>query len=113
MLHTAPRVVGGMLNQLCHEWKLDKAKITEYVENNTSLWNQLTPENWKEIAVLADVLGDLDFITPELVIESIKKDFYQIASLLVNWPEASAWLERQITELKQGIVSTDIDNKDT
>lgn len=113
VMNSAPRVVGGAINAACHEWKLDVAKITWYVQHNESLWRGLTSEQWEEIGKMGEVLGDLDFITPQLMIDSIKADFPKVASLLVNWPEGFAWLEKQVSDLKGGVIGADIDKTET
>lgn len=109
----APRVAGGAINKACHDWKLDVAKVTDYVNRGESLWKELSPEDWQQLASVAEVVGNLDFITPDLLIESIKKDFPKVASLLINWPEATVWLEKQIHDLKGGVQSASIDNQET
>lgn len=95
-----PGIAGGYINELFHQWHVDVAKITQDVQNNRSLWDELTPDKRKELNVLAQKAGNLDFITPEFLINSIKKDFPGVASLFLNWPEAAEWLARQIDDLK-------------
>jgi hypothetical protein len=106
----APGVAEGAINQLFHEANVDVIKLGDYVQNNRSLWDQLTPQQQAELKSLSLWLGDLSFITPELIVNAIKKDFWVVANLLVNWPEAADWLERQINELKERIASMDTGN---
>jgi hypothetical protein len=108
LLEAAPQIISGVIIQLFHQWKLDKAVITEYVNNDVSLWSKMTLRQQKQLTLAATQLGSLDFLTPEFVVESIKDDFLSVASLLVNWPEAGEWLARQIEEIKAGVSNTDI-----
>ena len=108
----APGIAEGAINQLFHEANVDVIKLGDYVQHNRSLWDQLSPQQQAELKSTSLLLGDLDFITPELIVDAIKQDFWLVANLLVNWPEAADWLERQIDELKGGIASIDIENKE-
>jgi len=97
----APQVAGGYINQLFHQWNVDVHKITEDIQSNRSLWEDIKPEQKEQLSSLAARIGNLDFITSELVIESIKTDFPAVASLFLGWPEAQEWLARQLDELKK------------
>jgi hypothetical protein len=108
----APGIAEGTINQLFHEANVDVDKLTDYVEHNRSLWNELNLQQREELKALSLRLGDLSFITSELIVNSIKDDFWLVANLLVNWPEATAWLERQINELKEGVAGMDIDKNE-
>lgn len=98
-----PGIAGGFINELFHQWHVDVAMITQYVQNNQSLWDGLTPDMRNQLGVVAEKVGNLDFITPEFLITSIKKDFSGVASLFLKWPEAAEWLDRQINDLKAGL----------
>jgi hypothetical protein len=100
-----PAITGGFINGFFHEWKVDREKITDYVENDRSLWDNLTPDQQQEINTLTQNI-DLNFVTPVFLINSIRKDFPAVASLFLSWPEAAEWLDRQIQELKGGVEGT-------
>jgi hypothetical protein len=101
LLQIAPGVAEGFINKLFHEWKVDAAKVKQDVLNNKSLLDEMKPEQLEQLKSLKQRVGSLDFITPDLVINSIKDDFPGVASLFVNWPEAKEWLARQIEDLKK------------
>jgi len=107
MKEMAPRIAGGFINEKFHQWKVDVAKITKDVQNNRSLWGDMGPDQRSQVNDLAKRVGALDFITPEFLINSIKKDFPGVASLFLNWPEAAEWLGRQIDDLKAGVNGVD------
>ncbi len=101
MLQMAPGIAGGIINELFHQWKVDRAKVTQDVQHNRSLWEDMKPEQRKQLNSLSKRIGNLDFITTDLVITSIKKDFPLVASLFLGWPKVQEWLERQIEYLKK------------
>lgn len=105
MLEVAPGIAGGIINELFHRWHLDVAKITQDVQRNRSLLDDMEPDQSKQLRTLAKRIGSLDFITADLIITSIKKDFPAVASLFLSWPEANEWLTRQVNDLKKRIDS--------
>ena len=102
LLQMAPRMVSSLVIDLFDDLKLDKAQIQHDVTDNRSLWDALPPDQQRQLRTAAQKLGDLDFLTADFVIQSIKKEprHAQVASLLLNWPEANEWLARQLDELK-------------
>jgi len=102
-LQAAPGIAEGVINQFFHELNVDVAKVTNYVQHNRSLWNELKPEYQEQLRGLGLRLGTIDFITPDLVVNAIKEDFPAVASLFLNWADAGYWLERQVNELREGV----------
>lgn len=103
LMEMVPGMAAGTINEFFHQWHVDVTMITQYVQSNRSLWGGLELEKRRQLAILAQKVDNLDFITPEFLINSIRKDFSGVASLFLNWPKAMEWLERQIEELKEGI----------
>jgi hypothetical protein len=99
----APQVASGFINGMFHQRHVNVTVIQKYVQDGRSLWGELGVDQREEIGALLQKVENLDFITPEFFINSIKKDFSGVASLFLNWPEAAEWLERQISELKSGL----------
>jgi len=104
MLEMIPGMAAGTINEMFHQWHVDVALITQYVRSNRSLWDEMGSDKRRQICLLSQKVGNLDFITPEFLIDSIRKDFPGVASLFLNWPEAAEWLEGQINELKAGAI---------
>jgi len=101
LLHQiAPEIVGGIINEFFHQWRVDVDKVIDNVQRNRCIWDELKPEHRRQLNSLAKKVGDLNFITSTMFINSIKKDFPAVASLFLGWPEAMEWLKRQIEELK-------------
>ena len=103
MLQMAPEVAGGLINGFCHQWNMNVAKVTEDVRENKSFWLKMEPEQHEQLRALAEKLGDVDFLTTDVVINGIKKDFSGIASLFINWEPATKWLTEQIEDIKSKI----------
>lgn len=99
----APGVASGFINEMVSQGHLNVAIVTKYVENNQSLWDGLAPSTRNQLSVVAKKVGNLDFITPEFFITSIKKDFSGVASLFLNWEPAMKWLTGQIEDIKSKI----------
>lgn len=107
MQEMVPGMAAGAITEMFHQWHVDVAMITQYVQNNQSLWGEMDEGKRRELAVLAQKVGNLDFITPEFLINSIRRDFPGVASLFLNSPSAGEWLKRQIEELKEGVNSVE------
>lgn len=102
ILQMAPRMVSRLVVDLFDELKLDKVQIERDVAANRSLWEALSTNQQEQLRTAAQKLGELDFLTADFVIQSIKDEprHAQVASVLLNWPEANEWLTRQLDELK-------------
>lgn len=96
-------MAAGAITEMFSNWGVTVAMITEYVQSDRSLWGEMESGKRSQLGVLAQKVGNLDFITPEFLINSIRKDFPGVASLFLNSPSAREWLERQIEELKAGV----------
>jgi len=101
LLEMAPGIAGGFINDLFHSWKVDVAKITSHVKNDTCLWEKVTDEQWSQLKAASDRVEGFDFLTVDLIIDSIKKDFPGVASLFLSSPKAGDWLSRQLDLLRQ------------
>lgn len=98
-----PEIAKGAIVELFRTKRLDLKEVTRYVENNISLWDNLDSEYQGQLKRLAQKLGNLDFITTEWAIDSLRSDFPALASLFLGWRKAHNWLERQLDELKRQV----------
>ncbi|GEM_PF-1222954 len=101
MRQLAPEIAGSVVNELFKQWQVDVTRIVADVQNDRSLWEDLSPEQRQQVVEMAGKVGNLDIITTQTVVHGIKDDFPAVASLFVSWPEAHEWLERQIADLKR------------
>ena len=100
VIEFAPDIARGILLELFEARKVNTAKATAWVEANTSLWTTLGPDYQKKLKQLVQRLPNIDWITPDWVIETIKVDYPGVASLFLGWKKASNWLSRQLNEIK-------------
>lgn len=105
MAQVAPGLASGVINEFFHQWNVDVDKITEDVQRDRPLWGEMGPDERRQLAAFAGKMDNLDFITSQWLIDSIKKDFPAVASLFLNWLEAGEWLGRQIDELKRELAA--------
>ena len=104
MLQMAPGIAAGLANRLFHHLNVDVQGVIQRVQNNSSFWDELDENVQLEVKDLAGRLRNLDFITAELIIAGIKKEFPAVAGLFVSWPEAMDWLRRQVADLKTRVL---------
>jgi len=77
--------------------------VARWVRQNQCLWS-LFREQDKEIGrKFVSALGGTDWFTADWVITAIADEFSGVASLIVNWPAARQWLERQVEDMKQNL----------
>lgn len=100
MLQMAPGIAAGLANRLFHHLNVDVQGIIRRVQNNSSFWDELDENVQVEVKDLAGRIRNLDFMTAELIIRGIRKDFPAVAGLFLSWPEAMEWLKRQVADLK-------------
>lgn len=101
VLELTPRMARGFINELFHHWKVNPDKITQDVFDDRS-W-EMEPAQLEYLRALEQRVGNLNFITPELVIDSIKVDFPEVARLFLEWPPAGEWLSRQVEGIKRQV----------
>lgn len=105
LLQTAPGVAQQVIRDLFREWDVTTALIREYVRTDISLADRITPIQREEMRAVQRLIGNLDFLTPDLVLKAIEKDFTGPASLFLSSPSAMQWLVRQIDGIKDQISS--------
>lgn len=98
----APGFIKGALVKMLSEVTVEQAAL--WVEQDYFLLEKI-PERYRhELATMN--LGKLDWLTADWVIDALKKDKPQLASLFHSWRKGHNWLERQcqliIKELTSG-----------
>lgn len=99
----APSIAAGALVELLAEEKIDVKKISQWVQENHSLLDDLKPEDQANLKKIAEEVGEVNWLTTEWAIEAIRVDFPAVASLFLGWPKARNWLRRQVEALKREI----------
>lgn len=101
IIEMAPSIAQGFVSGLFKERNVTVVSIDNDIRNNRSLSKEISQEHIDKLKQLAHHLGSLDFITPELFIDSIKEEFPSVASLFMGDEIAYAWLVTQVDEFKR------------
>ncbi len=91
-----PYILRGALIELLKSQDMTTKTVTGWVREGTSLWDLLTPSQQSVCRDYVSKLGNVSWFTAEWVIESLSEDFPAVASLIINWDEASEWLNKQV-----------------
>ena len=98
-----PQLAKGGLCEIMRREEVGQDKATRWVETNQRLWNLLNENEQQMFRKLADRAGNIDWLTAEWVIDSIKGEFPAVASLFLGWKKANNWLGRQVRIIKEEI----------
>jgi len=63
----------------------------------------LPPEHYDKVRKAAMQAGNLDWLTVEWFIDTIKVEHSALASLFLGWRKGRNWLGRQIEEVKREV----------
>jgi len=99
----APTIFKGVLNELFRQNETTVEKVIPLVQANKSLWGVLPPDYLALLKRAAGQAGEMEWLTPEWVIDAIKKDHPALASLFLSWRKSRNWLGRQIEEIKSKV----------
>ena len=99
----APGIAKGAVIELLFIVKMDVKTVSDWVQTNASLWEQVAPKHQRALKSLAKQIGGVEWLTGDYVIEAIKKDHPALASLFIGWVKARNWLERQAKEIKKNL----------
>ena len=97
IINVTPAIAQGALIELLK--KENVGTVTEWVQSNRSLWDSLGIQNQERLHRLTK-MGNIDWLTAEWAIDSIRKDLPAITSLFLGWKKAHNWLERQVVIIK-------------
>ena len=94
-----PGIIKGSLLEILSKEKVGVKRLSQWVITNHSLWTMFEPYLGTKEDMIRK-LGPYRWLTPEWLLDSIREERPDLVSLLENWPDGSAWLERQVVELK-------------
>lgn len=99
-----PNIAKGMLNHYLTSGKVTVKTITELVETKTNLWEMMKEEH-RDLArrMIKDAGGDLNWLTIEWFVESLRGKHSSLASLLISWPNSRTWLNKQLEIFKTNL----------
>ena len=98
-----PGIIKGLLLGFFKDQKVNSKILTQWVQEDSSLWSMLAPKWQRVIRDQRSRLGDTKWFTPDWLIDAVKGDYPSIASLFLGWVKAAAWLKNQVEEIKREI----------
>ena len=96
----APKIAKGALVEFLVSREVDRTTVQDWVLGNKSLWEALGADYQQTLKELTSSIDNIDWLTYDWVVDSIKHDLPAVASLLVGWRKAHNWLIRQIELIK-------------
>ena len=103
IIQLAPEIAKGVLVEFLKGKKISVKSASTWVQNNTTLWDILEPEEQDGLKELAERVGNIDWLTADWVIDAIKKDLPAIASLFLGWKKANNWLKKQVEIIRKEV----------
>ncbi len=103
IIEMAPSIAKGILVEVFKASRISVRSASDWVLNNTSLWEILEPDKQALLKDLAERVGNIDWLDSAWVIEAIKNDFPAVASLFLGWKKANNWLKRQVEIIKKEV----------
>ena len=98
MSQMAPTVLKGALVEFLRTVTIKEA--SQWVIDDTSLWDRLGPERQEGLKIMAQEAGGLDWMSAEWVIDAIREDCPALASLFLGWRKSRNWLVRQVVVIQ-------------
>ena len=98
-----PGILKGALINVFDQKNVDIIVLRKWVEDDVSLWGMISPQYQNYIRNFAPKLGNVDWFTPDWLIDAVREKYPAVASLFMGWDKASNWLKRQAAEIKAGI----------
>jgi len=96
----APHVLKGSLVEMMKIKGVTVKEASEWVQNNTKLWDVLDLNQRKALLKLGESVKNLDWLTRDWIIAALKDDLPALASLFLGWKKGNNWLERQVFIIK-------------
>ena len=103
VIKMAPEIAKGMLVEMFRAKKVSVTSASDWVQNNTSLWKTLDPDEQAMLKNLAERVGNIDWLDFSWTVNAIKTDFPAVASLFLGWVKARNWLTRQVEIIKKEV----------
>ncbi len=97
-----PQILSGMVCEWIKTVKI--ANISDWVVHDKRIWDHV-PDEWKDkLRIWGPRLGDLKWLDTEWLIKECRSANPGVVSLIINWPDAAAWVTKQLEDLKSEII---------
>ena len=94
-----PEIIKGAMLEALIEQKVTVEVLVEWIKTDHDLWDLFSPHIGNNLDMISK-LGPYKWLTSEWLLESIRKERPDLASLILNWEKASEWLARQLENIK-------------
>jgi hypothetical protein len=94
----SPEMIKGAMIEMLSQTSV--RETSEWVEKDFTLWDKIPPFAQARLKKYSNHFGDLEWLTTEWVIDSLREDHPGLASLFLGWKKANNWLTRQIDIIK-------------
>ena len=102
MIVGAKPIIEGAFSEWVKTITIAQAEV--WITQDRSLWDELDP-GWKETMInYGGRMGDLKFFTTEWALGIARQNNKGLTSLFLNWPEAMAWLDKNIHDLRERVI---------
>lgn len=103
LIELAPQIAAGILVEMFKAKHVSVKSASDWVQNNTSLWKTLEPDEQGMLKNLVERVGNVEWLDTDWIISAIKGDFPAVASLFLGWKKANTWLKRQVEIIKKEV----------
>ncbi|MDD5060773.1 MAG: hypothetical protein PHN44_00635 [Candidatus Marinimicrobia bacterium] len=103
VLNNIPSMAKGILVEYLKRYNVTFRELVEAVSQDANLWAMVDTREYARIQAIALKIGEIDWFTPEWIIEAIRNDFPSFASLFLSDRKSLLWLTRQVEEVKTNI----------
>lgn len=100
IIEMVPGIAKGVLVEILKKYGASVKGTTQWVQDDVSLWDIIGPKYQFQLQNLGDKIGNLNWLTSDWIIDTLRHDLPGIASLFLGWSEAREWLDRQIEIIK-------------
>ena len=103
IIEIAPELAKGILVEVFKAKKVNVKGASNWVQDNTILWNTLSPDEQAMFKDMVQRVGTIDWLDADWVIDAIRKDLPAVASLFLGWKKANTWLKRQVEIIRKEV----------
>jgi len=104
----APGMLQGFLVEALAIKGVGVAELSLAVKGHLDLWAQVPELQQGRVRGMVADLGDMEWFTPDWVIEAIRHRHPALASLFRGWKPAKTWLCRQVNTIRRELDKPDL-----
>jgi len=97
----APNMLQGFLVEALAIKGVGVKELSAAVKEHLDLWAQVPELQQDRVRGMVVDLGDVEWFTPDWVIEALRHRHSALASLFQSWKPAKTWLCRQVNTIRR------------